>query len=85
MNKPRTILCEPELVVIPAGSFLMGGIDEDKFVSAVELPRHRVMFSRAFGLGKRPVTHREWREIMEPATHCHLDLEHPMEIGRAHV
>lgn len=54
---------EPELVELPAGSFLMGGIPDDKFVSAVELPRHPVSVA-AFALGRSPVTRREWQRIM---------------------
>ena len=45
---------------IPAGSFLMGGVPDDKFVSAVELPRHEVMIERPFALGIFPVTRGEW-------------------------
>lgn len=54
----------PDLAILPEGSFLMGGIVEDKFVSAVELPRHRVIFGKPFALAKTPVTRREWHQLM---------------------
>lgn len=53
----------PELVAVPGGRYLMGGIPEDKFVSSVELPRHPVTVA-AFALGKAPVTCGEWRHLM---------------------
>jgi formylglycine-generating enzyme required for sulfatase activity len=52
-----------EFVEVPAGAFRMGGIAEDKFVTAVELPRHRVEL-KAFALGRAPVTRGEWRALM---------------------
>jgi formylglycine-generating enzyme required for sulfatase activity len=54
----------PDLAIIPPGSFLMGGIPEDKFVSTVELPRHLVKFKGHFALGKSPVTRAEWLILM---------------------
>lgn len=54
----------PPTVRIPSGAFEMGGIDEDRFVSAVELPRRRVMIERGFRLGAGPVSRGEWCGIM---------------------
>jgi len=42
----------------------MGGIAEDKFVSAVELPQHQVTFNESFALGTAPVTQHEWHALM---------------------
>ena len=47
----------PEMVVIPAGSFDMGGTGSD------ELPVHRVTL-RSFAMGKTEVTQGQWRAIM---------------------
>lgn len=57
----------PRWAEIPAGSFLMGGVPDDKFVSTVELPRHEVSINR-FALGVFPVTRREWfqTDISDP-------------------
>ena len=46
----------PEMVVIPAGSFKMGDIDEK--------PVHRVTIPRPFAVGKYEVTQAEWRALM---------------------
>ncbi|MDQ8191541.1 formylglycine-generating enzyme family protein [Roseibacillus persicicus] len=45
----------PELVPLPAGEFWMGGEEDDKFVTDVERPRHRVMVSAGTSLGRFPV------------------------------
>jgi formylglycine-generating enzyme required for sulfatase activity len=47
----------PEMVVIPAGSFEMGG------TLPIETPRHRVTL-RAFSMGRTEVTQGQWRSIM---------------------
>ena len=51
-------------IEIPPGSFLMGGIADDKFVSAVELPQHPVNIGHRFELGITPVTRRQWVDLM---------------------
>ncbi|MBB5350921.1 formylglycine-generating enzyme required for sulfatase activity [Haloferula luteola] len=48
-------------VELPPGEFQMGGRDEDKFSSAVELPRHCVRLSAGFALSRFPVTCGQWR------------------------
>lgn len=57
----------PEMVVIPAGKFLMGSVD----VSAAnfnaprdEQPQHEVTFAKPFGLGKFEVTQAQWEQVM---------------------
>lgn len=57
-------VCEPDWVCVPKGVFLMGGIDEDKFVNAVELPQHQVVFKETFAIGIKPVTCSEWYAMM---------------------
>ena len=47
----------PEMVIIPAGSFEMGG------TSSYELPVHRVTL-RSFSMGKTEVTQGQWRAVM---------------------
>jgi len=47
----------PEMAVIPAGSFEMGGTDSD------EQPVHRVTL-RSFAMGKTEVTQGQWRAVM---------------------
>ena len=46
----------PELVVVPAGSFLMGSPRNEKAREANEGPQHRVTIARRFALGRFEVT-----------------------------
>jgi hypothetical protein len=50
----------PELVVIPAGSFVMGSPDDEEERESSEGPQHRVRFARPFALGRYPVTFEEY-------------------------
>lgn len=53
-----------ELVLIPAGEFLMGPPDSDKDVGRNEKPQHRVRITKPFYLGKYPVTQEQWEAVM---------------------
>ena len=50
----------PELVVVPAGSFLMGSSDDENAREKNEGPQHRVTFARSFAVGRFAVTFDEW-------------------------
>ena len=54
----------PAMVRIPSGEFLMGGLPEDKFITAVELPRHLVVIGSDFEMSRGMVTREEWRAVM---------------------
>lgn len=49
----------PEMVMIPAGSYLMGSADSDTTADSLEKPQHAVHI-RAFAAGKFDVTRLEW-------------------------
>lgn len=56
----------PEMVVIPAGTFMMGSdktTDPDH--DATEAPRHEVRIAKAFSVGKFEVTHDEWNACLK--------------------
>jgi formylglycine-generating enzyme required for sulfatase activity len=59
------MICEtqltPVLVELPPGNFIMGGTDDDKFVTDTERPAHRVAIAHRFALGRFPVTVGEYR------------------------
>jgi len=57
----------PEMVVIPAGTFLMGSPPDEKRRDAIEGPQHRVAIRR-FAAGRYDVTRGEWRAFAV-ATH----------------
>ena len=52
-------LC-PELVVLPAGAFVMGSPAKEEYRSAHEGPRQRVEFGYRLAVGKYEITYAEW-------------------------
>ena len=55
----------PELVVVPAGSYMMGSPGSEKGRSDDEGPRHRVRIGKPFAVGVYEVTRGEWRRFVE--------------------
>ena len=53
-----------EMVLIPAGEFLMGSPDSDKGAFKWEKPQHRVRITKPFYLGKYLVTQEQWEAVM---------------------
>ena len=53
-----------EMVLIPAGEFLMGSPDSDKDARDDEKPQHRVRITKPFYLGKYLVTQEQWEAVM---------------------
>jgi formylglycine-generating enzyme required for sulfatase activity len=53
-----------EMVLIPAGEFLMGSPDSDKDACPWEKPQHRVRITKPFYLGKYLVTQEQWEAVM---------------------
>ena len=56
----RDCLDCPEMVVVPAGSLMMGSPPGEEGRSSDESPRHRVTIARPFAVGKYEVTFAEW-------------------------
>ncbi len=50
----------PQMVVIPAGSFMMGSPETDKEARRNERPQHKVTIARPFAVSKFEVTFAEW-------------------------
>ena len=55
----------PEMVVVPAGRFMMGSSDNEDGRYDNEEPQHEVTISNTFALGKYPVTLGEYRRFAE--------------------
>ena len=53
-----------EMVLIPAGGFLMGSPDSDKRGTPDETPQHWVRINKPFYMGKYPVTQEQWQAVM---------------------
>jgi formylglycine-generating enzyme required for sulfatase activity len=62
--KPRDSFKEcdkcPEMIVVPAGTFIMGGPDNEPGHTAAESPQHRVTIAKLFAVGRFAVTFDEW-------------------------
>lgn len=54
----------PEMVVVPAGSFLMGSPATEEGRFPREDPQHRVTINYRFAVGKYEVTQAEWEAVM---------------------
>jgi formylglycine-generating enzyme required for sulfatase activity len=52
-----------KLVLIPAGEFLMGSLQDEDSALAKELPKHRVRITRPFYLGVTEVTQGQYRAV----------------------
>lgn len=53
----------PWMVVVPAGSFMMGSPDDELWHESTEGPQHRVSISK-FAMGQYEVTQGQWRALM---------------------
>lgn len=54
----------PEMVVIPAGTFMMGSPPAEPGRFRDEGPQHRVTIAQPFALGRYAVTQAEWQAVM---------------------
>jgi formylglycine-generating enzyme required for sulfatase activity len=50
----------PEMVVVPAGEFIMGSPDDEKGHETDEGPQHKVILNYRFAIGKFQLTFEEW-------------------------
>ncbi len=50
----------PEMVVVPAGEFVMGSPSDEPGHSEIEEPRHRAAIRRPLAIGRTEVTYAEW-------------------------
>ena len=68
-----------ELVLLPAGTFLMGGDSVVEQADENETPRHEVTFSTPFFIGKVAVTQAQWQTIMGNNPSHFVGAERPVE------
>ena len=71
-----------EMVLIPAGEFLMGSPDSDKDADADEKPQHRVRITKPFYLGKYLVTQEQWEAVMGNNPSHFKGPKNPVETGQ---
>jgi len=71
----------PELVVVPAGSFVMGTDGKKRY----EKPAHRVEIPRPFAIGKYELTFEEWGVCVDAGGCKRLPNDHEWGRGRRPV
>ena len=72
----------PEMVVIPAGQFMMGSPVAEKGRAPNEGPQHEVTIARPFAVAKFDVTFADWNACAEVGGCEYVDGSHvPMELG----
>ena len=59
----------PEMVVVPAGSFMMGSPADERYRDGREGPQHRVTISKPFAVGKYEVTVGQFEEFVNETGH----------------
>lgn len=69
-HKPGTVFrdCDktcPEMVVLPAGSFMMGTPDDELGRQDDEGPLHQVTFKKAFAVSQYQITNGEWKAYLK--------------------
>ena len=57
-------ILEHEMVLIPAGEFMMGALPDDEEAEYDEKPRRKVEITKDFYVGKYPVTQKLWKAVM---------------------
>ena len=75
----------PEMVVIPAGEFLMGSPEDEKYRGEDEGPQHRVVIPAPFALGKYAVTFEEFDHFVRESGHDHEPGDYGWGRGRRPV
>ena len=68
-----------ELVLIPSGSFRMGGDKKLEQAEDHENPRHMVKISKSFLMGKYAVTQQQWSQILDNNPSESIDDTKPVE------
>ncbi len=69
----------PQMVLLPAGSFLMGSPPDENGRSEEEGPRHRVHLAHPFAIGRYEITRGEWDRFIAathyPSSGCNAEAE----------
>lgn len=71
----------PELMTVPAGSFIMGSNTRHKY----EKPPHKVTISKAFAIGKYETTFDEWGACLKDGGCAHNPDDHKWGRGKRPV
>jgi formylglycine-generating enzyme required for sulfatase activity len=72
----------PEMVVVPAGEYLMGSSEDEPERSSNEDPQHRVKIARSFAVGKLKVTRAEFEIFVNETSYSGGDRCFTIEDGK---
>ena len=67
------------MMVIPKGEFMMGAVEKPIWVPDDEKPRHKVILTRDFLIGKYAVTQSLWESVMGSNPSCSKGPNRPVE------
>ncbi|MDX9787115.1 MAG: formylglycine-generating enzyme family protein [Desulfobacterales bacterium] len=68
-----------ELMLVPAGTFIMGGDWEADQADENELPKHTVQLKKPFYIGKFAVTQSQWQAVMGQNPSHFIGSDRPVE------
>lgn len=70
-----------ELVLLPAGEFIMGQEEDERLPDAHSWPAHRVYISKPFYIGKYEITQAQYEAVMGEKSHHSKfrGIDHPVE------
>ena len=72
----------PDMVVVPAGAFMMGSTRTDKRALPDEFPQHRVTIARPFAVSKYDVTFNDWDACVSVGGCVRKDRASDVDWGR---
>lgn len=61
----------PQMVIVPAGSFMMGSPEADKDARDDERPQHKVTIAKTFAVSRFEVTFAEWNACIDASGCAH--------------
>ncbi len=64
----------PEMIIVPAGTFMMGSPEDEVERDDDEGPQHRVTIPKPFAVGRYPVTNTEWAVFCEETGRSKPDI-----------
>lgn len=70
---------EHEMVLIPAGEFMMGALPNDEDAHDREKPLHKVKITKSFYVGQFSVTQKLWKAVMDNNPSCRIGEDRPVE------
>jgi formylglycine-generating enzyme required for sulfatase activity len=73
----------PEMVVVPAGEYMMGSLEDEQDRSSTEGPQHRVRISQRFAVGKLKVTRAEFEKFINETGYSTGDRCFTLEENKA--